>query len=853
LLICLVAAVRQAALSDSGQGTPPTHPDATQTSPDNATAPPKTAEALYLQLRSVGLDKTRVYHVRQASLNRSAIHITLDDGTIAFTQDVEGRVTGAFFQGEGEVLLMPPNPVERASMALFTKAAILEERFGTGYFRFNDDTYEELRPSLTPAENANEFVADWDETARTLASADALRILLTFSHFLPIAGRTPAEADRTAMSDDRMLHAHVEGRSLGGFDLYFDSMGIEQVRVGQLRTVEGHSYYDVWSSFAAKARQGRSGDAGLAVGEEGEPDEIHISSYKIRATVKPPTELDADAFLQMEALQGGERAVVFELSRFLQLQKVEVDGRPTQFIHNPALEGTQLARQGNDVVVVVFPRPLQTGQKVELRFVYQGEVLSAAGNGLLYVGARGHWYPNRGPAMSNFDLEFRYPTGWTLVATGRRQDASSASDEAAGEQVSRWVSERPMPLAGFNLGKYTRAVAHAGKVLIQTYAASGVETSFPQPPPKIVTPPLPPVAGIPQAPVVITPPSPSPRQNEQRVSDDAARAVEFFSRLYGPYPYGDLALTQMPGGLSQGWPGLIFLSSFAFLSPQEAAQLHLNPRDSLRSSGMIAHETAHQWWGDAVTWEGYRDQWLVEALAEYSSLMLLESQDPAKFREILEGYRDELLEKNKDGEPLRDAGPVTLGIRLSSSHFPNGYDAISYGRGAWLLHMLRTMLRDADSSSAVHRTRAQGLSDELFIRALRRAQERYQGKTMSTRQLIQLFEEELPRSLWYEGRKSLDWFMEGWVKGTSIPRLQLKNVKYLDRGNSTTVSGTIAQSDAPDDLVTSVPVYGTVEGRSVLLGRVFADSPETGFQLRAPARTRKIVLDPEKTLLARVR
>jgi len=47
---------------------------------------PKPAETLYLQLRSVGLDKARVYHIREASIDRSSIHITLEDGTIAFSE-----------------------------------------------------------------------------------------------------------------------------------------------------------------------------------------------------------------------------------------------------------------------------------------------------------------------------------------------------------------------------------------------------------------------------------------------------------------------------------------------------------------------------------------------------------------------------------------------------------------------------------------------------------------------------------------------------------------------------------------------------------------------------------------------
>ena len=124
----------------------------------------KPAETLYLQLRNVGLDKSRVYHVREASIDRSSIHITLDDGTIGFTEDVAGHITGAFFDGDAEVLLKPPDQAERASMALFTGGAILEEQFSTAYFRFDDNTFAELQPRLRPTDNAEEFVKQWNET-----------------------------------------------------------------------------------------------------------------------------------------------------------------------------------------------------------------------------------------------------------------------------------------------------------------------------------------------------------------------------------------------------------------------------------------------------------------------------------------------------------------------------------------------------------------------------------------------------------------------------------------------------------------------------------------------------------------
>ncbi len=832
----------------SAQGVTPASPSAVAIPSDHP------VETLYSQLQSVGLHKARVYNIREVTLERAAFHITFDDGTIAFTEDVAGHVTGAFFEGEGEVLLIPNSNAERASMTLFTGAAILEEKFVTAYFRFNDDTFVELQPSLRAATNSQEFISQWDSTARNLAQLDALRLLLTFSNFLPVSGdqETAAAASKTR-DDDRMLHARLQGRNLGTFDLYYDSLAAEQIWAGQQKTVEGQIYYDVWSAFSVGQPGGRSGDAAGVMGEEAKPEAFNVSQYKIRAKVAPPTRLDADASLQLDVRQNGQRAVLFELSRFLQVSKVEAGGRPVEFIHNQALEGSQLARRGNDLVAVVFSQPLRAGQQIDLHFVYGGEVLSEAGAGLLYVGARGTWYPNRGLEMSRFDLQFRYPAGWTLLATGKRMEGASP-DVPPGEQSGHWVSDRPMPLAGFNLGKYSRVSAPAGAVSVEAYAAPGVERSFPQGTTQATTPqpPSPLRLGRPAAPITVAAPPPSPARNAQAVADLSARAVEFFAHRFGPYPYSGLALTQMPGDVSQGWPSLIFLSSLSFLTPEEQSQLHMSPVEKSLSDNTIAHETAHQWWGDLVSWKSYRDQWLFEALANYSALMLLESDSPPQFRAVMEKYRHDLLAKNKEGSPLADAGPVTFGTRLNCSHFPYGYEAISYGRGTWLFHMLRSMLRDAErKSSGRSPSLSDAQADALFLRALRRTRERYQERAMNTREMLQVLEEELPASLRYEGRKSLDWFYEGWVNGTALPHLELQSVKYAQKPGGTAVTGTIVQKDAPQELVTVVPVYADLGGKKLLLGQVFADGPETNFHLSAPSGTRKVVLDPYQTLLTR--
>jgi len=388
----------------------------------------------------------------------------------------------------------------------------------------------------------------------------------------------------------------------------------------------------------------------------------------------------------------------------------------------------------------------------------------------------------------------------------------------------------------------------AGNVRVETYATEGVERSFPTGAIQVVPPPETP--GLPaRAPHLIVPSQPSPVQTQVNVGEAAARAIEYYTQRFGPYPYSRLALTQMPGIESQGWPSLVFLSSYAFLNNEERAQLNFSPDRILLQQIIPAHETAHQWWGDLVTWSSYRDQWLSEGLAHYSALMMLEEKNPRGFREIMDKYRRDLIQQNKDGMSPAEAGPVTLGTRLLSSRLPEGYDAITYGRGTWLFHMLRTMLKDAAAESA-RPGHPRSQLDEPFVVALRKIRQRYEGKSISTREMLDVFAEDLPPSLRYEGKDSLDWFMNGWINGTSLPKLELKSVKFAPKGSGVVVSGTILQKDTPQDLITSVPVYGVLLGKQpILLGRVFADGEESSFHLSAPAGTHKILLDPYETIL----
>jgi hypothetical protein len=172
---------------------------------------------------------------------------------------------------------------------------------------------------------------------------------------------------------------------------------------------------------------------------------------------------------------------------------------------------------------------------------------------------------------------------------------------------------------------------------------------------------------------------------------------------------------------------------------------------------------------------------------------------------------------------------------------------VVYGRGTWLLHMLRHLLRGpapAIGSAAPD-------PDARFFQVLHTLRQRFEGRQLSTADLQKAFQDAMPPDLHFEGKRSLDWFFEGWVQGTALPRFELDDVSFSPAGGKRIARGKLLQKDAPDTLITSVPLYAATASGNVFVGRVFADGPETEFRLTVPAGSRKLLVDPLLTVLTR--
>ena len=152
----------------------------------------------------------------------------------------------------------------------------------------------------------------------------------------------------------------------------------------------------------------------------------------------------------------------------------------------------------------------------------------------------------------------------------------------------------------------------------------------------------------------------------------AGEMVSYFSGLIAPFPYSKLAHVQS----STRFGGMENVSAIFYPERplSEGRDIELT----------VAHETAHQWFGDAVTESDWRHLWLSEGFATYFAALFFEhTYGAARFREVMEESRQQYLASDVAGIPIVDESENNLFELLNA----NNYD-----KGAWVLHMLRRQL-----------------------------------------------------------------------------------------------------------------------------------------------------------------
>ena len=779
---------------------------------------------LYDAINALTLDSSQVYHLvpeNRIELRRGDAALSLDEGTFAFFSPFEGRITGAVFSGRGHVLAMPRDLVEKQQMGRFLGTPVLDETFTSAYFRFTDGAADELQSQfrkahLSPRTDTS-FVSQRELTLARINPVYTLRMLVDFLSPDP----RPA------------FYANLDGSSTGPFDIVVDGLRDEQFLLGQTIKNAAGTFYDTWTSHRLPNLPART----VA---------FRALDYSLEPSIFLNNSLDATATIEIRAETGKARILVFELSRALTVDRVTGEhGEPLEFFQNEGMTLHERSTRGNDYLYVVLSAVLSQNQEFKLQIHYHGNVIEDAGNGVLFVGARESWYPHLGdPAeFAAYDLTIRWPRRLRLVATGSKLD-----EHEEGEfRIGHWKTEKPTAVAGFNLGEYATFSMTSGGHSVDVYANRELEENLrsrlqASPGEGIGVPSHTPGAPSARLAMTLPGPTPSPADALKQLGKEIDSSVHFYETFSGPFPFHNLSVSQIPGTFGQGWPGLLYVSTFSFLSPEAQQRAGLSPSGQEHFTELVPyHEVAHQWWGNVVGWSSYRDQWIDEAISNYLALLFADSRGNPEhaLRVWLSRYRHQLTEKSPDAdEPAGDIGALTLGLRLNSSKSPSAYERVVYSKGSWIIHMLRDMLRQPGTKQP----------DARFIALLQKLVTKYAYRALSTGDLQHEVESVMTPGMDLENNRSMDWFFDDWVRGTGIPHYRVEySVHHDEAGYS--VRGKLFQTGVPRSFLSSVPLYATGSSGRSFLGNVVAGGPETSFRFHTSAPPRKILIDPQMTLL----
>ena len=771
-------------------------------------------------IRGLSLNPEECYRVRDLTLIKEDARFFLTDGYLLFAAPVGGRRFAAVFSadvdgGDAEVIVLPPERSERKALATHTQSPNLDEHFSAAVLIFTDDSDEVLLRQIRAGEfnkkapEAGSLLAQvWEPVARNLVSSYESRLVLDM-----IAGRPPA---------DGAFVATVQGKQLGNFDVFYDPLSSEQLTVGQLTTRDGRSYFDVWTSF--ETRSFRNG-ARRAPGPE-----MELSNYRIEARIEADLKLKAVTRVKMRPSASASRVIPFEISRQMRVSDATIDGQPVEVFQWESMRSNLIRNSTNELLLLIPPQPLAPGRDYEVEVRHEGAVIVEAAKQVYAVTSRSNWYPARGVQFTTFDLTFRFPKTFDLVSAG---DVVEQKTEGEWTTVRRRIPSL-VRFAGFNLGVYQRVRAARGGNTVEVCGNRQADPP-PRPAPPIIIPPQ--LWGRLPRPgeMVALPPAPSPPPNSsarlQELASEVAGALEFMAARFGPPPLRHLTVSPVPGAWGQGFPGLVYLSALAYLPANDRTVAHLDELQRLFFSDILqAHETAHQWWGNVVTAAAYHDDWILEALANYSALLYLEKRRGTRSLEaVLEEYRTNLLRKGDNGTTVESAGPIVLGSRLESSQTPRAWRTITYEKGSWIIHMLRRRM-----------------GDERFDAMLGQLLRRYERKPISTDQFRLLAAEFLPPNF---PDPKLETFFDQWVYSTGIPTLELK-ASVRGKAPAVKVTVTVKQSDVPDDFSVLAPVeIQFARGKSITRWLRTGDGgAEFALSLRQPPL--KVLLDPGSSVLA---
>ncbi len=778
------------------------------------------------------LDSSKTAVTENVQIVRDRAHITLVNGSIEFFKPVNGIVFGAIFHGEGRLQVDPPNPAEARQLQLFTKQDKLAVAFSDATFSFTDGLFDEVSKQVKWKDGAT---AD-DLYAKRQQEREDLG-----AQYLPVLFKSVMSSDqkRTAY-----FVADLKIKDHGWVELRDDATQLEEIRIGRWSDVGPFKLKDYWMIFPAGGRDPRH-----VYDDPSARQDFLVLDNQIATTVTEGAELSANAHVTIQPRYSGERVLLFALDSNLRVSSVkDAKGAPIEYIQ--ARERKDRYQSYGDYLALLLPQPTQTSEKLTFEFQYGGKkVVRRVGNGNYACESFG-WYPaplqnelgvDEFALRTNFDLTFRSPKKFKLVATGNK-----ISETVDGKElITNWKNDKPLTVAGFAFGDYKLVSDKVGDIEVDVYANNqpddvlkSIQSYFDNSLDDLAAGP----GGSHSATAAVG--NMTPSGLGKTINIETANTLRLFQGYFGPYPYKTLSVASISGTYGQGWPGLLYLGWFTFLDATQRHEIGFKNQTQV-SDFFRAHESSHQWWGHRVGWKSYHDQWLSEGFAEFSGLLYVQYRQSLK--ESLSQFRivkDYLAAPDLNSHKREDLGPIWMGPRIRSSVTdPGSYQDLIYSKGAYVLQMLHAQMVDSHNPDY----------DHVFKETMQDYCKTFDNQSASTEDFKAIVEKHMTRNMDLDGNHKMDWFFNQYVYGTGMPQYSFHATLTPTADGKTSVAAQLTRSGVPENWKDSLPLYAHMGDKTIRMGSIGATHPTETLSFVLPGKVDKVTLNEYEDILGSVK
>jgi hypothetical protein len=678
-------------------------------------------------LYRLDLDPSRQFTVRDLVVTSTDLRLHVPSGD-AFVAEMEEGVTVLVVLGRGEMRFTPPNEAERSQLKLFSGAEALVAPFDGAYLRLSPgDPLARVGPPVFVAKpvdprtlrRAREIFAQHVGQSLSLSLGDLSRE--TWS--LP-----PGIGD---------LIAEVHTRKFGVLTYARSFNESEDVSLFDRATRRNLSSYASPQKLRVRGR----------FYSEDDLNDYDVLDYNIDASFTPAREwIEGRAVVRLRVRDAAVSTITLHLDGDLAVRSVTAAGLGRLMY---------LRVIGQNNLIVNLPAIVERGHELELTIAYGGRLRpQVLDREAIRVGQdqqatisevtippelfwvysnRTHWYPRS--VVNDYatsTLRITVPAEYDCVATGLQAVGSPTTEPARlpGGSASRafvFIAGQPVRYLGVIVSRFE--TVERTTLELELDAETGPPTD---------------TQGYSTVDFSIL--SHARQQSKGRsLREPALNILRYYASVLGdaPYPAFTLTVTDslLPGGHSPAY--------FAVLNQPLPTTPYRWQNDPVSFDNFpaffLAHEIAHQWWGQAVGWENYHEQWLSEGISQYfAALYAQHMMGDALFNNLMRQMRRWSMR-------YTDQGPVHLGYRVGHVRGDSRvFRAIVYNKAAVVLHMLRRLV-----------------GDEKFFAGFRRFYRQYRFRKAGTDDLRRVMEQ--------ESGLSLERFFERWIHGSSVPTIRFSS------------------------------------------------------------------------------